>query len=44
MAAKAYLYRFEMGDTSALEGARVMAAEIENPTLEAALEAESASV
>ncbi|MBK5115814.1 MAG: SARP family transcriptional regulator [Thermoleophilia bacterium] len=39
MAAKAYLYRFEMGDASALEGARVMAAEIENPALEAALEA-----
>jgi DNA-binding SARP family transcriptional activator len=44
MAAKAYLYRFEMGDTTALEGARVMAAEIENPALEAALEAEAASV
>ncbi len=38
MAAKAYLYRFEMGETSALDGARVIAAEIENPALEAVLE------
>ena len=42
MAAKAYLYRFEMGDADALDGARVMAAEIENPALKATLEAEAA--
>jgi tetratricopeptide (TPR) repeat protein len=44
MAAKAYLYKFEMGDTSALAGARVMAAETENPALEAVLKAETGSV
>lgn len=44
MAAKAYLYKFEMGDASALASARVMAAETENPALEAALKAETGSV
>ncbi len=42
MAAKAYLYKFELGDSSALDGARVMAAETENPALEARLEATAA--
>jgi len=39
MAAKAYLYKFELGDAGALEGARVMAAETQNPALEASLPA-----
>lgn len=42
MAARAYLYRFELGDVRALDGARVMGAEIENPALRAALEAKAA--
>jgi DNA-binding SARP family transcriptional activator len=41
MAVKAYLYRFEMGDRDALDGARVMVDEIQNPVLEAAVEAGS---
>lgn len=41
MAVRAYMYRFELGDRSALDGARVMAAEIENPALTAAVEAEA---
>lgn len=41
MAAKAYLYKFEMGDVSALEGARVMAAETDNSALAATLEAKA---
>jgi DNA-binding SARP family transcriptional activator len=42
MAVKAYLYRFEMGDRDALDGARVMADEIQNPVLKAAVEAGTA--
>jgi hypothetical protein len=41
LAAKAYRYRFDLGDSSALEGALVMAAETENPALAAGLEAEA---
>lgn len=44
MAAKAYLYKFEMGDRSAIEGARIMAAETENPALAARLAAAAAPI
>ena len=39
MAAQAYLYKFELGDEDALDGARVMAAETQNPALAAKLTA-----
>ncbi|CAN5590825.1 hypothetical protein BH20ACT15_BH20ACT15_09590 [soil metagenome] len=44
MAVKAYMYRFELGDRSALDAARVMAAEIDNPALKAAVEAETVQI